>query len=255
MAETDFPGAARSLLRLVSGFSVPKHSGSPNEDRWAHSDDGTVCAVSDGASVSFDPGPWAELLVRRFIADAQVDRAWLSAAAAEFEGRHDRESLSWSRQAAFDRGSFATLLGVRPSADGTKAYVLGVGDSLAVLLDGTAVAATFPYQQPEEFDRSPLLLASAPIQNRAFTDEALELSVQPYMVAEVGCPRLLLMTDALGRWFVERRDRDAAAVLLGLSTADDFAGFVERERAAGHMRRDDTTLVTMGLGDELPADH
>jgi hypothetical protein len=55
------------------------------------------------------------------------------------------------------------------------------------------------------------------------------------------------MTDALGHWLLSQRDRDASPVsrLPGLRTSKEFARFVQEERAAGRLKRDDTTLIAL----------
>jgi len=58
---------------------------------------------------------------------------------------------------------------------------------------------------------------------------------------------LLCMTDALGHWLLSQRDRSPSPIglLRDLRTAKDFTRFVEGERAAGRMKRDDTTLIAL----------
>src|SRR5437016_1277876 len=90
-------------LRVLRTFSVPKREDTPNEDRV--SADEMTCAVSDGASVSFDSGPWAEILARRFVENPDISREWVEAAIKEYRSAYDREAMSWAYQAAFDRGS------------------------------------------------------------------------------------------------------------------------------------------------------
>lgn len=242
-------------LRVLFEHSVAKDERTPNEDRWARSEDGTVCALSDGASVSFDPAAWAELLVGRFVRDPRIDASWIAAAAAEFAQRYDRDALSWSAQAAIDRGSYATLMGVRPSDDQSSVEIFGLGDSLAVWLDGHRIIATFPYEDPAQFQRSPVLVGTEPRENAVFSDPALRECIASYPVPVDGCPTLMLMTDALGAWLLERRDDEAAGRLLALDSSDSFEQFVISERSGGWLKRDDTTLIIMGLPDELPADH
>ncbi len=55
------------------------------------------------------------------------------------------------------------------------------------------------------------------------------------------------MTDALGHWLLSQRDRDPSpiSVLRKLRTPKAFARFVQEERAAGRMKRDDTTLIAL----------
>lgn len=63
---------------MTRAFTAPKRGDTPNEDRWSQSSDGRIFVVSDGASISFDSAPWAELLCRRLsvISDPPSD-AWV----------------------------------------------------------------------------------------------------------------------------------------------------------------------------------
>ena len=238
---------ARANRRLPLAFSVAKADGKHNEDRFHRSTKG-VYALSDGASVSFDSASWAHILVRRYAHKPEFTREWLSAAITEFSKLYDRDTLPWMKQAAFDRGSFASLLGVRIVDGGQLIQVLSIGDSIAVLCDGDRIKASFPLSAPSEFTRSPQLLCTNPTEN-AFLDK---LDVDYDLVADwtfrgLERPALLCMTDALGHWLLSRRDHDPPPISLlrKLRTADAFARFVHEERAAGRMKRDDTTLIAL----------
>lgn len=214
-----------------------------------------MCAICDGATVSYDPAPWAELLCQKFLLNNHIDRDWLSEAIASYEKNYDRDALPWMQQAAFDRGSFSTLLGVTASTDGRKAYIFGIGDSVAIIADGLEFVSSFPYTTADQFDAAPILLSTSRTHNRLVTPELLEAAIQPVQVAELSEPVLLLMTDALGRWCLERRDGKSLATLLSLTTDELFADFVETERVEGRLRRDDTTLVVMARVNELSEQH
>ena len=227
-------------------LTVPKSDGQPNEDAYCRSFRG-VHALSDGASISFDSVTWSRMLVRRYVRDPQFGQDWLAHAATEFSHLYERNSLPWMKQAAFDQGSFASLLGVRMEENGARIRLLAVGDSLAVLCDGDVIKATFPYVSPEEFERSPQLLSTNPTEN-AFLAETRhgDLTVE-WSFAGLVRPSLLCMTDALGHWLLSRRDtkRSPVAILRDIGGQAEFARFVHTERAAGRMRRDDTTLMAI----------
>ncbi len=159
---SDASSAEKKEAWRPRAFSAPKADGQINEDAWQFSHKG-IGALSDGASISFDSASWARILVRHYARDPCFDGAWLAAASQEFAALHDRESLSWVQQGAFDRGSFASLLGLR--RDEARIEVLAIGDSIAVLCDADRVVATFPYESPEQFDQRPLLLSTNPAQN------------------------------------------------------------------------------------------
>ena len=237
----------RPKSRLPLAFSTPKGDDKHNEDRFHRSAKG-VYALSDGASVSFDSASWARILVRRYARNPEFTRAWLAAAIAEFRKLYDRDSMPWMQQASFDRGSFASLLGVRVIDDGRAIQVFSIGDSLAVLCDGDRIKATFPLAKASEFTRSPQLLCTNPMQN-AFLDK---VDINYDLVADwsfrgLEQPALLCMTDALGHWVLSHRDDDPSpiSILRRVRTPSAFARFVRDERAAGRMKRDDTTLIAL----------
>src|SRR5437870_8509339 len=156
--------AVQAKSQLPLAFSVPKGEDQRNEDSFRRSAKG-VYALSDGASVSFDSASWAGILVRRYTQNPEFSREWLSAAIAEFRELYDRDSLPWMQQASFDKGSFASLLGVRIVDGGQLIQVLAIGDSLAVLCDGDCIKASFPLSAASQFNQSPQLLCTNPAQN------------------------------------------------------------------------------------------
>jgi hypothetical protein len=241
------PADVRPKSRLPLAFSVAKSDDGRNEDSFHRSAKG-VYALSDGASVSFDSASWARILVRRYTRNPEFTREWLAAAIAEFRKLYDRDSLPWMKQASFDRGSFASLLGVRLVDGGKLIQVLSIGDSLAVLCDGDCIKATFPLSAASEFNQSPQLLCTNPVQN-VFLDQVdfgYDL-VADWSFRGLEQPALLCMTDALGHWLLSQRDRAPSpiGVLRKVRTPEAFARFVQEERAAGRMKRDDTTLIAL----------
>lgn len=196
-------------------------------------------AVSDGASVSFDSGPWAGLLVEEFVARDEPIAHWLGDAAHRYGSSYDRDAMDWMQQGAFDLGSFASFLGIRPSQDGRGLDVTAVGDSLLAVLDSDALTLTFPYTSAEQFDASPRLLSTDVRHNRRDSTEPLILH-QTIHHGSGSRRRYLLMTDALGHWLLSYPDR--VPELLEL-TEMGIIEFVASERASGRLRRDDTTLL------------
>lgn len=233
-------------LRVLRVFSAPKREDAPNEDRWCISADGASCAVSDGASISFDSGPWAEVLCRKFIESSDVTPEWIEAAVSEYQTPYDRDSMSWSHQAAFDRGSFATLLGVVCSPDGKAARIFALGDTLLAFIDKSQVVRTIPYVQPDEFDKAPTLLSTNRAENRPLDQEAIGHAWYDIELASHEIPTLLLMTDAIGRWLLEDPSPDRVAMLFNLQDDRSFGEFLARERSEHRLKRDDSTLVIFG---------
>jgi hypothetical protein len=233
-------------MRLSFAASVPKYQQDSrlNEDAIGDRASHGVYAVSDGASESFDSRRWSRLLVQLFLSNAHVDEKWLRRAITLYARQFDREAMSWSAQAAFDRGSFATLTGIVISRAGSQAQVLGVGDSLAVLVDGKQIVSSYPYQRPEQFAMRPLLFSTVWEKNRALLGQALGNLGARWSLRHLRDASVLLMTDALGAWLL-RDPRSRLPKLLNLNTPRQFEALVGRERMNGQMRRDDTTLAVI----------
>lgn len=230
-------------ISFVRAFSTPKLEDTPNEDRYAVSLDRTICAISDGASVAFDSGPWAEILVKGFVDGASLSREWLTRAAGEYEALYDRDELDWMQQGALDRGSFASLLGVRPSSNDQAIDVIVVGDTMLAVLETGELRLTMPYTHPEQFNVSPQLISTHAIENEPLFEEGREVTVQTIDLSPYMMPLVLLVSDALGHWMLSHRER--AHEVVAKVTQEEFDAFVAVEREAGRMRRDDTTLLIM----------
>jgi hypothetical protein len=232
-------------------FTVPKSQGQRNEDKFQHNSRKGICALSDGASVSFDSEHWSEILVRRFAQEPTFSAEWLANAIAQFTKKYDRDSLPWMKQAAFDRGSFASLLGVCLSDDGNAVEVLAIGDSLAVLCDGDKIKDTFPYREASQFDQRPQLLCTNPRENQfIFEEDFLSGCFIRWSFRGLEQPLLLCMTDALGQWLLSWNDSSHSpiSILRKLETPKQFERFVHAERAAARMKKDDTTLLAIEEG-------
>jgi len=233
-------------FELLEGFTIEKEPGIPNEDRFLVSGSLRAIAVCDGASQSYDSATWAELLCRAFIEDQCVDRAWLARAVADYNARYSVTDLPWMKQAAFERGSFSTLLGIEALSDSTLRGT-AFGDSLVVVSDGDRFVESFPYQEPEDFDTDPRLISTAPVFNAHFTDEFVRTHVHYFDLSRCEAPLIFLMTDALGRWVLERKDDPATLQMLQSLDQSSFARLIHEERSSRRMRRDDSTLLLVGI--------
>ena len=230
--------------------TVPKLPGDAdrNEDAFTWSPRRSALALSDGASESFDSGLWARILVRIFVMKPMLSMARVDLAILAYTRSHDPQSMSWSRQAAFDRGSYATLLGVTVSPELDRARLLAVGDSLALLLDGTRLVASFPYSDPDDFRRPPTLLSTRRAHNSFLKRPGhAGASTTDWRLDRLAQPRIVCMTDAIAEWFLRRAQADPCAgeVLLGISEVADLEALVVGERAAGRMQVDDSTLLIL----------
>jgi len=239
-------------MRLLFEGSCPKDPlGSDiNEDRRAFNPARGTLALCDGASESFNSSVWAQILADKFVADPAVTPDWLAGAVADYVSRHDFESMSWSRQASYERGSFSTLLGVQHIPGNQTIEVLAVGDSLAVLTDGDKLVTSWPFSDPERFKERPTLFATLPEHNGFVSDaDFWTMRGRHFELGILTNPYLVCVTDALGEWLLRQTQSggDGLAKLIALATEEDLIALVVEERAAGRMRVDDSTLLIVAF--------
>lgn len=230
--------------------SVAKYSEHPddNEDVFRVAAERGRIVISDGASESYDGKGWAELLVNKF-SDSELSSAGLDECLDDFWGMHDPANLVWSKVAAWERGSFATLLIAQQYPDGVL-QLSCIGDSCAVLTDGDSILKLVPYTRSSDFQEKPTLLSSKEAYNQSLiVGGQLEARVS-WDGSSKSPLYLLCMTDAMGAWLlqsIEGGGTTALKRLLAIRTETELAELVEGERQAGTMRRDDSTLVVVWL--------
>lgn len=239
-------------VEILFEGTVAKHVDTPddNEDAYCIAPEHGRVVVSDGASESFDARNWSRLLVDHFL-DHEPSVEAFGACAQVYAGLHDPNALSWSKAAAYERGSFATLIIAQDDPDHDTLLITALGDSLAVWSDGTSVLETAPYIRADQFDEKPFLLATRLSMNATPGSEEYD----PWHRAEwrydpQGHYLLLCMTDALGAWLLrhqEECDPSAFERLRSIRGQQALHDLVEVERAAGRLRRDDTTLIIAAL--------
>ncbi|WP_153117679.1 hypothetical protein [Rhodocyclus tenuis] len=246
-------------MRLLFSGSCPKDplGDDINEDKLAFSGSRGTLALCDGASESFDSSVWAQILADKFVLDPAVTPGWLSDAIAEYVARHDFAAMSWSRQASYERGSFSTLLGAQHIPGNKTVEVLAVGDSLAVLVDGSRFVSGWPYADPERFKDRPTLFATLPEHNDFVSTPGFWTERGTHFdLGTLESPRLVCVTDALGEWLLRQvlSGEDGLARLLALADENDLIELVVRERHAGRMRVDDSTLIVAAFDGEEALD-
>lgn len=250
----------RRLVTLFKG-TVPKHAAFPeaNEDKLRTCDNRQIYVLSDGATESYNSSLWADVIVEAWFTSPprRFFLHWLKTAIAKYVADSDTANMSWSQEAAFERGSFASLLAVeRPQESSFR--VTAVGDSIAILIADNQVHWSFPYTAADQFRARPHLFSTILSKNLVSFfitgAEALRTN-KPAGPCHASVPlrpgkedRLLCVTDALGEWLLREGDdhSDRIRRILNVNSEDAFAMLVEEARAAGTMRRDDTTLLILG---------
>ena len=247
-------------MRVVFSGQVPKDPLYPEAIEDSYDIRTLECriALSDGASESFDSRTWARIITSRFVDNPEMDASWLEMCVLQYAVQFDVQSLSWSKQASFSRGSYATLLGVECFAEQKTIDVLAIGDSICAILENESLAATFPYDRHEQFQQRPEILSTLALNNTFVSESGFYAKhFKTFPIRTESRTSLLCMTDALGEWAL-RGQADGEprwSLLLSITNPSELEELVLRERAAKRMRIDDVTLLHIdpleGEGDEL----
>lgn len=234
-------------LNLGFQFSVPKDPKHPeyNEDAYASNEAYTRIAISDGATESFDSKTWANQLISSYCDDPEFSFHWTQRALARYVNGINYDALSWSKRAAFDRGSFATLLGIELNADGSSVDLLAIGDSVAFQVFEGELINSFPYTTPDQFDSRPRLLSTVASHNAFLNDPDVPTAAFKTNWPVKAGDQIYLATDAVAQWIMQERDVGLNAVqeLYNIQTQEEFETLVLTLRQQHRMRLDDSTLI------------
>jgi hypothetical protein len=184
-----------------------------------------------------------------------LNQDWLNEAIEQYEACFDVANLSWSKQAAFARGSFGTLLAIDQRDDADTVRVISVGDSLAVFMDGEQFLESFPYTEAGAFEQHPELVSTNFSLNKFVASEDIPSKHEKHWsLQNKKNPIVLCMTDALGAWALRHgQEGDPKWQLLAqIRDLAELEHLVVQERAAKTLRTDDTTLVCVSFRDIEP---
>lgn len=247
-------------------FRVPKDYDTPQyyEDASAVNAEAGRVAIADGVGSAVFSGAWAEILTRSVAANPPNVResaefaAWLATCRKEWAAGIHVPSLPYHllmklRQVG---GGFATLAWIDvqrvAEAAGTDAeFVIrgrGVGDACVFQSRSGQIIAKWPMQQSADFDADPISIGSVNFQR----DQALEFQEFEWQCRAGDV--LILATDAISAWAYKMLEAGEALNWEDLSqlTDDQLAGYVTALRESHWLKRDDTTIVFVGLGRTEP---
>lgn len=235
-------------MRVDFAATVPKSPDSEelNEDRYLFSLDGSVATLSDGASESYNSQKWAEILCGLACEQGELSMELVVEGVRKYAELNDPSQLSWSKAAAFERGSFATLLMLRHDRERCDIEIVAVGDTVLLLLEGPELVLKFPLNSAEDFAAKPELLSTRADLN-GFVQDAL-FNTKHVAVRPAGeHTTALLLTDALGEWCYQAMEsgRNDWRTLATVGSDEEFRTLVLEARAQHQMRVDDTTLVRL----------
>jgi hypothetical protein len=211
-------------------------------------------AVADGASEGMFSGSWAAILTRLFCRTSptlpveeflgRAHREWQEWTAAYLQ-RRERQNrpLQWFEEPGFQRGAFATLLGLTLFEHG-RWEALALGDSCLFQMRGADLLAAFPLERSADFNSRPFLIASNPTYNAGLSERVARIEGD-WQAGD----QWLLMTDALACWFMQACEAGRAPWDLVRQHAqpEDFTDWIAALRADHHMRNDDVTLMSVEI--------
>lgn len=246
------------------------HSGEAGVDSAGRAVASLYASVSDGASESLLARDWATLLVADAVESMRLAGDWWQELGTFVRDLMERSALHWDaflaryqaervtqgrpitwyEQPGLEKGAFATVLGVEIRAtvleDGTTRwfwYAFALGDSCLFQLRDGRLLESFPVRTVEEFGITPQLLGSRNHDARLVA-ERMRVAYGELLPGD----ELLLTTDALAAWVLSREtageaERAVAFPAFAAFDQQDFAEWVDDQRARARMRNDDVTLV------------
>lgn len=234
------------MLRILFAGQVPKDSEYPEliEDALLFGVDRKSAVISDGASESYDSKKWADLIVQKYTKDSLISKEWFFELQDNYHSSIDFQNLSWSKQASFERGSFATLLGLKELSLG-QIEITAIGDCECFVLEKDLnIKAAIPYEHSLDFENRPQLIST-----RSEFNSFLEKNPLTQVVTIDNEDTILLMSDALACWTLRsmEEDDDKWKLLLSISNEIELSELITSERSKRSMKVDDVTFVKLQI--------
>ncbi len=220
-------------------------------------------AIADGVSSAIFSGRWARILTTQIAENppelgephgwvnwlADPRRRWLEDIDFPRMPLHQKNKL---RQVG---GAYCTLcwieVGIDPELESTDCCLVrafAMGDSCVLHLRDGALNSSFPLTTSAEFDLDPDSICSVA------TSRDLQQQLETIEVQCQAGDVLIMVTDAIGKWMldcVERGDLKPWERLWVLDEAEWLAA-IEELRDTNLMKRDDTTMIALQIGDGVP---
>ncbi|MBD2665401.1 hypothetical protein B6N60_02772 [Richelia sinica FACHB-800] len=229
-------------------------------------------AITDGASQSFYPSIWAELLVNHFCQNPDINpnnwttwlqpiqEKWLLEVEKRIIKAKNENSPVWvtnQNRLNFHESATSTFIGLQFIADKLKLSL--VGDSCLFIVEGDQsgnkyqLTATYLLKASKDFNDRPGYFASYPKDNQ-FQPAFYQLSLN--QTISTNNTYLLLATDALAEYIfkcVEHRFNIFETLLSISASQDKFESFVTSARNAQSikMKNDDVTLLILSIPNSI----
>jgi len=229
-------------------------------------------AIADGASQSFYPSIWAELLVNHFCKNPDIDennwkkwleliqQKWLQEVKNQVEKAKREHSSIWvTNQNRLNRFESATSTFIGLQFTENKVKVSIVGDScLFIAREQTQKSSSnnsysvdsYLLQNSSDFGNRPEYFASYK-KNNDFEPHCFDIGLESKKCSEN--LYFILATDALSEYIFKcmEKKKKIFQTLLEISSPKQFEDFVASARNANtiKMKNDDVTLMVLAVGD------
>lgn len=248
------------IIHIFSGRTHKKNESITDcQDCFQINEAGNYFAIADGASQSFYPNIWAELLVNNFCQNpeinlknwqtwlAPIQNKWLQEVQQRVTKAETEKRPVWvtnKNRLNFQEAATSTFIGLQFLDNQVKVSI--VGDSCLFILKGNELKQTYLLKSSKDFNDRPAYFASYPKNNQydpSFFDIPLDSKKSQ------DCFYFILATDALSEYIFQCREQGTNIfnTLLKISSQGEFENFVAEVRNAENirMKNDDVTLITL----------
>jgi hypothetical protein len=252
------------IIHIFSGRTHKKNESITDcQDCFQINEAENCFAIADGASQSFYPNIWAELLVNKFCQNPEINQQnwqtwlvpiqnkWLLEVEQRVAKAETEKRPVWvtnKNRLNFREAGTSTFIGLQFLDDQVKVSI--VGDSCLFILKGNELKQTYLLKSSKDFNDRPAYFASYPKNNQcvpSFFDIPLDSKKSQ------DCFHFILATDALSEYIFNCREQGTNIfnTLLKISSQEEFEKFVAQVRNADNirMKNDDVTLITLSCDD------
>lgn len=219
-------------------------------------------AVADGATRSFFPKQWAELLVNHFCETSNLVlsrenwKEWLVPIQEEWYKRIEervkkRNQFYLTNSFNTREPAVSTFIGLEVDKTKLEWQAVIIGDS-CLFHKSNAGFESYPIKKSEDFTSRPEVFASFAERND-YDPEFIDGEVKPGDI-------FILATDALAKWVVQHEEahqiEEAMDQLKRIETDEQFYSFVDLARDNENIRlvNDDVTLMLISIEETEPSE-
>ena len=214
-------------------------------------------AIADGATRSFYPKHWAELLVKKFCEATESTNLeeWICPSQQEWYEQVKKrvnEQNKYFLTNRFNRkeSAVSTFIGLEIDKSNEEWKALIIGDSCLFHRSDTEFKS-YLIENSTDFTNRPEAFASFPKDNPIGCPKFIDDKMKPG-------DTFILATDALAKWIVQHKEKgkleEALTQLNALETDEQFYKFVDAARQATEIPLDDDDVTLMLISVEmLPA--